>query len=144
MQINKYFAQETLEYFLSQCCYFYVPSKANKKKITDLFESLPFFFFDVHIQGILFHVLRDKSYVSSLDNQKDLSEYCYYVYETFSKMLNITYKPKETFFSDFHLRCFHETYKYKYIKKKYIHHAIYILIVILLCILYCLYLYDKQ
>ena len=54
MKINLHFVKEYLETSLSQLAYFYVPSKANKKKVKDYFESFPFFFFDLALQNQLY------------------------------------------------------------------------------------------
>lgn len=136
MKINKEYIQETIELFLSQCGYFYEPNKANMKKIKDLFEALPFFFFDLHIQGVLYDLLKQHHYTTYINTNEDMKFYCYMLYKECSKTLNLSHKSYHVFYDDFKLRCFRETYHYKHYKKNNIHTLLFCIIIICCVLLY--------
>ena len=52
--------------YISFACYFYVPSKANKKKIKQLFEAIPYFLPD-NEQNTLFTIIRQHPIESFYD-----------------------------------------------------------------------------
>ena len=128
MKINKYFVQETIESLLSQLGYFYIPTKANKKRVCDFFQSLPFFFFDLPIQNKLYDIIHIRPLKSYIDSNEDMKEFCYYIYHDFSKIYQMNYKTSQEFYEHFKQQLYSETIKYKKWKKNNIHTYIFIVV----------------
>jgi|MDTD01.3.fsa_nt_gb hypothetical protein len=135
-QINMYYIQETLESFLSQCGHYYKPNKANKKKIVDLFETLPFFFYDIPVQNTLYKIIQKQPLRSFYDSNEDMKEYCYCMYEDFSKTYQLKYKPQEEFYQVMSHRLYHGTMRYKEWKKNNIHDYLFFLFLVLVLVGY--------
>jgi hypothetical protein len=142
MQINTYYSQEALEILLSQLSSFYEPSKVNKKKLKLFFETMPFFFFDPHSQNTLYVITKEKPCSSFLDSQEDMKQYCFYLYQEFSKRMNVPCKSFADFFHDFDLRCFHESEKYKQIKRNFIHTILFVILLLIFGISF--YFFQKK
>ena len=134
MKMNTQYIQQVLELFLGQCGYFYKATKANIKKSKDFFETFPFVFFNDHFQNELYQIIKTYPYQPYLNTNTDMKIYCYMIYEAFSKKHNLSYKSYETFYDDFEMRCFHETYVYKHYKKNTIHTLI-VCVVLICCLL---------
>lgn len=135
-KINMYYIQETLEQFLSQLGYYYQPNKPNKKKIQDLFESLPFFFYQEHIQNVLYKVIKKQPLVSFYDNNENMKYFCYFIYTEFSKIYQLKYKSQEDFYNGMKHRLYHGTMQYKEWKKNNLHDYLFFLFFLLVLFLY--------
>ncbi len=142
MQINTYYSQEALEVMLSQLASFYKPSKVNKKNLKLFFATMPFFFFDLHSQNTLYMIIKDKPCSSFLDTQDNMKQYCFYLYQEFSKRMNVPCKCFTDFFSDFDLKCFHESEKYKQIKRNNMHTILFVILLIICGISF--YFFQKK
>ena len=116
--MNVHYIQETLETILSQIGYFYHPTKANKKKIIDFFQSFPYFFFDTHFQNILFEIVQLYPIRSFYDSNEDMRHYCYLIYKHFMQTHNAEYKSQEEFYAHFQYVLESETHMYKKWKQK--------------------------
>ena len=135
-KINMYYIQETLEQFLSQLGYYYQSNKPNKKKIQDLFESLPFFFYEEHIQNVLYKVIKKQPLVSFYDNNENMKYFCYFIYTEFSKIYQLKYKSQEDFYNGMKHRLYHGTMRYKEWKKNNLHDYLFFLFFLLVLFLY--------
>ena len=135
-QMNMYYIQETLEGFLSQVAHYYNANKANQKKIIDLFETLPFFFYDIPIQNTLYKIIQKQPLRSFYDNQENMKEFCYFIYEEFSKTYQLKYKSKEDFYKTMKYRLYHGTMRYKEWKKNNMHDYLFFLFLILILVGY--------
>ena len=137
--LNKYFLLDNLENTLSQLGYYYVPSKSNKLIITKFFHSLPFFFFDVTNQNILYKIIKNYQISSYIDKNESMKQLCYNIYKDYAVQINLKPKDKYDFFNDLILNLHHEQIKIKHIKQKYIHsYLFFILIIGLICLYYLL------
>ena len=125
MKINKYFVQETIESLLSQLGYFYIPTKANKKRVCDFFNRYRSFF-DLPIQNKLYdiiHIRPLKSYIDSNETWRIL----YYIYMTLVEYIKWIINFTE-FYEHFKQQLYSETIKYKKWKKNNIHTYIFIVV----------------
>ena len=139
---NKYFVQELLENLLSQVGLFYVANKANKKKIKDFFNSLPFFFINSHEQNILFECIKHNNFTSYLDRNKDMKQLCYNIYKDFSSKYNIPFKNYDEFYNNINYKLYSDKYHIQKVKKHNIHTIIFFLFIIILIIIYYLTLHH--
>ena len=135
-KINKYYAQELLEQFLSQLGYYYKGNKSNQKKVKDLFNSLPFFFFNITFQNDLFKIIKKNNISVYLDNNDTMQEFCYLIYKDFSNHYNLIFKTQEEFYSDLKKKLFHTSYFYKEKMKNNIHSYLFFLVLFILIIIY--------
>ena len=139
LNINKYFVCECLEHYLSQLAHHYVASKSNKKKIIDLFYSLPFFFFDTTVQNILYKSIQKNNVKTHIDSNIDMRRLCHNIYEDFCSKLNYPYKDYEEFYDSIHFKMTSDKYYMKKTKQKHIRSFIFsILFIGIVCVYYCL------
>lgn len=139
LKINKYFVCELIEHYLSQLGFYYVASKSNKKKIVDLFYSLPFFFFDATFQNILYKVIQHNNMKTCIDSNQSMKRFCYNVYKDFCMNLNYPHKDYEDFYDNIKFKLTSDKYYMKKTKMNHIHSYIFsILFVGILSVYYCL------
>lgn len=136
MKINKYFIQETLENMLGQLGYYYQPTKANKKRVCDFFESLPFFFFEINFQNRLYETIKTYPIKSYIDSNENMRDFCYFIYKDFSRKYQLNYKEKELFYKIINYQLHNETKKFKKWKQNNIHTYVFILILCIFLIFY--------
>lgn len=94
---NKKYIQTVIEQYLSQIGYNYSPTKPNKKKIQELFDSLSFFFFNDEYQNILYDILNQYCISDHIDRHSDMKKLCYCIYEDVSLKLGFTYDDIKTY-----------------------------------------------
>jgi hypothetical protein len=139
VSVNKYFVCELLEHYLSQLGIYYIANKSNRKKIVELFYSLPFFFFDATIQSILYKSIQKNSVKTHIDSNADMKRLCYNIYKDFCSKLNYGYKDYEDFYDSIRFKVASDKYYMKKIKQNHIHSFIFsILFVGILSVYYCL------
>jgi hypothetical protein len=68
---------------------YYVPNIPNKKKIKQLFESIPFFI--PKDQSLLFDIIKENSIVNYYDTNDQMITYGYIIYETYHKRKKIPF-----------------------------------------------------
>jgi hypothetical protein len=68
--------------YIAFACYFYVPNKANKKKIKQLMEAMPYFLPEKK-QNVLFTIMRKYPIESFYDKSETMKDYGYIVYKDF-------------------------------------------------------------
>tara|TARA_B110000003_G_C16360304_1_gene422402 strand:+ start:93 stop:533 length:441 start_codon:yes stop_codon:yes gene_type:complete len=142
MKINLHFVKEYLETSLSQLAYFYVPTKANKKKVKDYFESFPFFFFDLALQNQLYAFIQKRPIVSYYDSNENLKTFCYLIYKDFNLSYDLPIKTQEDFYKHLEFQIHSETAKYKQWKKNNIHHFLFFVLLILMG--FCYYYLETK
>ena len=139
LNINKYFVCELLEHYLSQLGLYYVASKSNKKKIVDLFYSLPFFFFDPTTQSTLYKCIQNNSVKTHIDAKDDMMLLCHNIYKDFCSKMKYPYKDYEEFYENIHFKLTSDKYYMKKTKQKHIHSFIFsILLIGIVSVYYCL------
>jgi len=69
--------------YLRYACYFYQPSKPNKKKITELIKAIPFFMPEDE-QSILFDIIVKNPIHCYYDKKETMNEYGYLIYKKFN------------------------------------------------------------
>uniref|UniRef100_A0A6C0KNZ0 Uncharacterized protein n=1 Tax=viral metagenome TaxID=1070528 RepID=A0A6C0KNZ0_9ZZZZ len=136
MRLNVHYIQETLESILSQIGYFYQPTKANKKKIIDFFQTFPYFFFDIHFQNVLYKIIQNHPIRSFYDSNNHMQDYCYLIYKDFMLTHETTYKSQEEFYAHLKYVLENETHMYKKWKQKNIHNYLFFFMIVFLIILY--------
>lgn len=138
LNINKYFVCELLEHYLSQLGLYYVANKSNKKKIIDLFYSIPFFFFDPSIQSILYKSIQKNNVKTHIDTNDDMRRLCHNIYKDFCSKLNYSYKDYEEFYDNIRYKLTSDKYYMKKTKQKHIHSFVFsILCIGVVCSYYC-------
>ena len=120
--------------YIRYACYYYVPDKANMKKIKQLFEAIPYFIAPEH-QNILFKIVIENPIESYYDTSKNMNEYGYLVYKEFHKQLNIRVKEYPEYIRELYIPYDDSSYK---IKRT--HNFIFIFVILLLFY----YLYKIQ
>jgi len=141
MKLNVNFIQEGLEVFLAQIGYFYEPTKANRKRIVDFFESFPFFFYNLEFQNEIYNIIKKRPIRSYYDTTENMKEFCYLIYNDFNTKYNIPIKSQEEFYANLKYQLHHETAKYKQWKKNNIHSYIFIIVIFLIVGIY--YYFQK-
>lgn len=138
LKINKYFVCELLEHYLSQLGLYYIASKSNKKKVVDLFYSLPFFFFDTTVQNILYKAIQRNNIKTHIDSSISMKNLCYNIYKEVCLKLDYPYKEHEDFYESMKFKLTSDKYYMKKTKQNYIHSFIFsILFVGILFVYYC-------
>ena len=120
--------------YIRYACYYYVPDKANMKKIKQLFEAIPFFVPKEH-QNRLFKIILEHPIESYYDTTENMNEYGYLIYQDFHKELNLRVKEYPEYIRELYIS--HDDSAYK-IKRT--HNFIFIFILLLLFY----YLYKIQ
>ena len=137
VNINVYFVCQLLEEYLSQLGYYYIANKSNKKKIIELFHSLPFFFFDNKTQSILYKVIQKNNITAHIDDNIAMKKLCHNIYKDFCLDVNYPYKDYEEYYDNIKYKLTHDTYYMKKMKQKHIHSFIfYLLFIVIICIYY--------
>mgnify|MGYP001207307254 CR=1 FL=1 len=142
-QINKIFVQEVLENLLSQIGMFYIANKANKKKMKDFFNSMPFFFMNNKEQNLLYECIKNNNFTSYLDRNSDMKQLCYNIYKEFSLKYNVSFKSYEEFYSNIKFKLYSDKYYIHKIKKNNIHTIILLLFIITLIVIYYIIIKKK-
>lgn len=139
LDINKYFVCEFLEHYLSQLGLYYTGSKSNKKKIVDLFYSLPFFFFDSKTQSIFYKSIQKCNVKTHIDSKRDMKQLCHNIYKDFCSQVRYPYKDYEDFYDSIRFKVTSDKYYMKKMKQNHIHSFIFFILLIgILCVYYCL------
>jgi hypothetical protein len=108
-------------------CYYYSPSKPNKKKIKDLFHSLPYFL-PLQYQNTLYKIIKKYPIESYYDSRETMMDYGYIIYKEFNTQTNKKVLDYNTYLDQYYLAL----YKDNRIYKKWLKHIVFIAIVILL------------
>ena len=140
--INKYFVREYLEMTLSQVGHFYKPTKANKKKVVDYFNSLPFFFLNENIQNVLYKSIAKHNIHIFVDTRSDMKDFCYNVYETFCLQHRVSPKTFSEFYENIENKLYSEEYFSYKERQAHIHTFVFVLFVIFLVVFY--YTFSKR
>jgi hypothetical protein len=112
-------------------CYYYYPNKANKKKIKELFNSLPYFL-PTEYQNILYKIIHKYPIESYYDTHNNMLEYGYIIYKNFNIYTKHSYLEYNEYIDHFYL----ELYKDNRIYKKWLNHVLFIIIIIIIIIYY--------
>jgi len=139
---NKYFVRECIQNTLSQLGYFYKANKANKKKVKDYFNSLPYFFFDNETQNLLFKTIEKSDFTSYIDKHSSFKVLCYKIYKDFCKRYDISFSSYSEFYKDIENKTFSHDYYIKKEKQNNIHSYIVFLLIVSLIVFY--YLLTKK
>jgi hypothetical protein len=79
-------------YFITRS---YVPSIAHKKKIKQLFESLPFFL-PKH-QSLFFQIIKENSIINYYDTNSQMVNYGYMIYKLYHIKQQMSYLDQEDY-----------------------------------------------
>ena len=118
--------------YICFACYFYIPNKANKKKIKQLFESISYFM-PFQYQNSLFKIIQKYPIESFYDKKESMMDYGYIIYREFNIDNSIEYLTYNEYLDKFYL----ELYKDNRVYKKWIKHIIFSIISII--IIYYIY-----
>jgi hypothetical protein len=125
---------EVIFNYLRYACFYYVPSKPNRKKIKELIHAMPYFIREDY-QSVLFDTIHNNPIESYWDNNKSMNEYGYLIYKQFYIKTNDNepagkkYRIKE--YEDYinELNTPYNDFEYK---RKRTHHILFTLFLILL------------
>jgi len=118
--------------YICFACYYYYPNKSNKKKIKELFNSLPFFVPTEH-QNVLYKILKKYPIETFYDKRETMLDYSYIIYKEFYISSNKKYLEYNQYMDAFYL----ELYKDNRIYKRWLRHTLFILIITI--IIYYIY-----
>jgi hypothetical protein len=121
--------------YIRYACFYYVPDKANMKKIKQLFEAIPYFVSKEH-QNKLFKIVIENPIESYYDTSENMNEYGYLIYKEFHKELNLRVKEYPEY-----IRGLYTPYDDSAYKRKRTHTILFVIIVLLL--LYYIYSISK-
>ena len=113
-------------------CYFYVPNKANKKKIKQLFEAIPYFLPEDK-QNLLFTITRNNPIETFYDKTSTMKYYGYMIYKDY----HVNQKLRYLEYNEYNDRFLAYLYKDRHIERRWVKHVIFISVVI--AIIYFLY-----
>ena len=113
-------------------CYYYYPNKSNKKKIKELFNSLPFFLPHEH-QNIIYKIIKKYPIETFYDKRETMLDYSYIIYKEYYISINKKYLEYNEYMDAFYL----ELYKDNRIYKRWLRHTLFILITLI--IIYYIY-----
>jgi hypothetical protein len=113
-------------------CYFYVPNKANKKKIKQLFEAIPYFLPEDK-QNILFTITRNNPIETFYDKTSTMKYYGYMIYKDY----HVNQKKRYLEYNEYNDKFLAYLYKDRHIERRWVKHVIFISVVI--AIIYFLY-----
>ena len=113
-------------------CYFYVPNKANKKKIKQLFEAIPYFLPEDK-QNILFTITRNNPIETFYDKTSTMKYYGYMIYKDY----HVNQKKRYLEYNEYNDKFLAFLYKDRHIERRWVKHVIFISVVI--AIIYFLY-----
>jgi hypothetical protein len=106
-------------------CYFYVPNKANKKKIKQLFEAIPYFLPEDK-QNILFTITRNNPIETFYDKTSTMKYYGYMIYKDY----HISEKKRYLEYNEYNDKFLAYLYKDRHIERRWVKHVIFISVVI--------------
>jgi hypothetical protein len=113
-------------------CYFYVPNKANKKKIKQLFEAIPYFLPEDK-QNIFFTITRNNPIETFYDKTSTMKYYGYMIYKDY----HVNQKLRYLEYNEYNDKFLAFLYKDRHIERRWVKHVIFISVVI--AIIYFLY-----
>ena len=113
-------------------CHFYVPNKANKKKIKQLFEAIPYFLPEDK-QNTLFMIIRSHPIDTFYDKTQTMKYYGYLIYKDYHIGENKRYLE----YNEYNDRFLAFLYKDEHIQRRWVKHVIFLSVVII--IIYFLY-----
>jgi hypothetical protein len=126
--------------YLRYACFYYVPSKPNRKKIKELIYAIPYFVKEKY-QSILFDIIHNNPIESYWDTTKSMNEYGYIIYKEFhiqtQKETNQRIKAYPEYINDLNT-----PYNDSEYKRKRTHHILFF--IILSVLIYCLYYVLKD
>lgn len=120
--------------YIRYACYYYVPNKANMKKIKQLFEAIPYFI-PHEYQNKLFKIIIENPIESYYDNKETMNEYGYIIYKQFHKEINLRVKEYPEYIRELYVSYDDSAYK-----RKWAHNIIFFFILLILFY----YLYKIQ
>jgi hypothetical protein len=123
---------EILFNYICFSCYYYYPNKANKKKIKELFNALPFFL-PMQYQNTLYKLIKKYPIETYYDKKETMMDYGYIIYREFNITINKKYLDYNEYIDHFYLAL----YKDNRVYKKWVNHFIFIFISLL--IIYYIY-----
>ena len=118
--------------YIAFACYFYIPNKANKKKIKQLMEAMPYFLPEQK-QNVLFTIMRKYPIESFYDKTETMKDYGYMVYKDYM----IHEEKRYLDYIDYNDKFLVYLYKDKHIQSKWVKHFIFISVTLM--IIYFLY-----
>ena len=113
-------------------CYFYVPNNANKKKIKQLFEDIPYFLPEDK-QNILFTITRNNPIETFYDKTSTMKYYGYMIYKDY----HVNEKKRYLEYNEYNDKFLAYLYKDRHVERRWVKHVIFISVVI--AIIYFLY-----
>ena len=119
-------------HYICFACYFYIPNKANKKKIKQLFDSISYFM-PPQYQNSLFKIIQKYPIETFYDKKESMMDYGYIIYKDFNIDNSIEYLSYNDYLDKFYL----ELYKDNRVYKKWIKHIVFGIISII--IIYYIY-----
>jgi len=120
--------------YIRYACYYYTPSKPNKKKIRQLIEAVPFFM-PASQQDILYEIIYENPITAYYDSPASMSHYGYLLYKEYHIQTGARVKSYNEYMAE--LNRTHDDSEYK---RKRTHHILFFLAVLLLFY----YLYKIQ
>jgi hypothetical protein len=98
--------------YIRYACYYYVPDKANMKKIKQLFHAIPFFI-PKEYQNRLFKIIISHPIESYYDSRDNMNEYGYIIYKEFHNEINKRVKDYNEYSRELFIGHDDSTYKIK-------------------------------
>ncbi len=117
--------------YLKYACFYYIPTKPNRKKIKELIYAIPYFVKEEY-QSILFDIIHKNPIESYWDFTKTMNEYGYIIYKEFHIQTNQRIKEYPEYINE--LNRPYNDFEYK---RKRTHHILFsIFLIILFYLLY--------
>ena len=123
--------------YLRYACFYYIPSKPNRKKIKDLIYAIPYFVKEEY-QSLLFDIIHNNPIESYWDTTKTMNEYGYIIYKNFHIETNERIKDYPEYLNE--LNRPYNDFDYK---RKRTHHILFfIFLMILLYLVYKFFILE--
>lgn len=123
--------------FIYSCCFFYTPSKINKKQIKNLFYSYPFFLSNMKDRKIIFETIKKHPITCYYDSTNNMIEYSYIIYKEYHKKIKKRFLLKNDYIKHYtYLLRDNKEYKTIFYKRKINNILFFILILIFFYFIY--------
>lgn len=123
--------------FIYSCCLYYIPTKANKKQIKNLFYSFPFFLNNIKNKKIIFETIKTIPITSYYDTNESMIDYSYIIYKEYHKKIKKRFLLKKDYIQYYNsLLIDQKEYNMYFYKKKLNNIMFFILILIFFYFIY--------
>jgi hypothetical protein len=118
--------------FIALLTHNYEPSKTNKKKIKELFNSMPFFLETEEEQNTLFKIIVKYPITSFYDTSESMKKYGYLLYKHYFIHFKKEHRTYEEYINDFKIEIYKTQRQKSASLQKQLHHVLFFIFILLI------------